>query len=610
MKTGKSDNEKTGRRVLWVLAPLGVVLLLAATIVTPGKRISEYPRVTTLADDDMLVAGRTNTAVPTNVGITAVNFFLQGSNGLASTNFVNTIGATVSNGVILVVTNTSNFLAASALTRGSNMLNLQYLPEQGATYYAGTNGTPATNGRRAGLEFSPFWRSLRMGEVEGGTDIYGIIDRGSNYWDNTNIGPLTVGLGSNAYVKAAFSSVLGGRNNAIRTNAENSVIGGGIDNLIDTNAVNSVIAGGGRNSIRSTNTGSPATLPIAHVTIGGGSNNNVLGLSKWSTIGGGGDNTMIAVQEATIAGGFGNTIQPDGRNGFIGGGNNNNLGVSGGTPSASISSVLGGGSQNNVRGTYSFLGGGFQNKMYTGDDYCTIGGGQLNAIGVTPSSFSTHATIGGGSGGLIEYNAHWSVISGGLRNQVLNGSTNGTVCGGEDNVVQANAPFGTILGGRDNTVTSTGDYSTIAGVSNEVSASYAMALGLLVTNRTANSVMASEFISYNTPAVIAGAGSGSTNYTLQLTSPEMVLGSSNVNIVAAMGWIDGKTHKWDVSITNLSANTWGFSFSAVSNRVKWQSWMYGTNAPVVLTNDTLLRIHGTSTGSNTLCTYEYFNPGL
>lgn len=604
---------------------LMLALLLAAAQVTPGKRIKDYPHTNQAPDTAVFIMEHTNRPGPgpteTNLHISALELFQQGSNNLAGISLVTltsnglaAVDLVVSNALFTTINAVSNFLATSSVKVATNqtMMVLQQAPFSGSQWFVGSNSVPVTNEARAGLEFNAFWRSLRMGEVAAGSDIYGLVGNGSNYWNNTNIGPLSVGFGSNASVKAAYSSVLGGIYNAILTNAKSSVIAGGADNLIDTNALSCVIGGGGRNAIRTQDTGNPATASIGNSTIAGGSNNVIGGValnSRWSTIGGGGDN-LIKVEEATIAGGFGNTIQQDGRNGFIGGGNNNQVGVNGGSASASLSSVVSGGGQNRAEGTYSSVGGGFQNQMFVGDDYCTIGGGQLNIIGVTPNNFSTHATISGGSSGLIEQNSHWSVIGGGLRNIIRSGSTNSTISGGEDNEVQANAPFGSILGGRDNTITSTGDYGTIAGFSNQVSAPYAMAFGLTVSNGTANSVMASEFISYNTPAVIAGAGSGSTNYLLAVTSPKMLLGSSNVNIYGVSGTIAGKTHNWSVNITNLSADTWGISFASGTNRWKFQSYMYGTSAPVVLTNNTLLRLTGESEGTNTLVTYEYFRPAL
>lgn len=118
---------------------------------------------------------------------------------------------------------------------------------------------------------------------------------------------------------------------------------------------------------------------------------------------------------------------------------------------------------------------------------------------------------------------------------------------------------------------------------------------------------ASDVTSYNTPLVISGAGSGSTNYTLQAVSREMMLGSSNVNIVAVMQTLPGSIQNWTLSVTNDSTSNWGLSFSSVTNRWFWQG-TYGTNAPSVLTNNTRLIIAGKSLDTNTWITYDYFSP--
>ena len=118
---------------------------------------------------------------------------------------------------------------------------------------------------------------------------------------------------------------------------------------------------------------------------------------------------------------------------------------------------------------------------------------------------------------------------------------------------------------------------------------------------------AGDVTSYNTPLVISGAGSGSTNYTLQAVSREMILGSSNVNIVGVMQTQAGSIQNWTLSVTNDSTSNWGLGFSSVTNRWFWQG-TYGTNAPNVLTNDTRLIINGKSLDTNTWVTYDYFRP--
>lgn len=118
---------------------------------------------------------------------------------------------------------------------------------------------------------------------------------------------------------------------------------------------------------------------------------------------------------------------------------------------------------------------------------------------------------------------------------------------------------------------------------------------------------ASDVTSYNTPLVVSGAGSGSTNYTLQAVSREMILGSSNVNIVAVMQTLSGSIQNWTLSVTNDSVNDWGLGFSSVTNRWFWQG-TYGTNAPSLLTNNTRLILTGKSLDTNTWVTYDYFRP--
>lgn len=653
------------KKYLWLLLPLALVLV-AATVVTPGKRITEYPRVTTLSDSDVLVAGRTNVATPTNVGITALNLLVQATNGLASTSYVTTVvtGAltsipaelwTNSGGIVRLNTNGPVSIASTGLLGGlvvtqdmrilghnvasnyiwvatnattgegewrdisallspvginprTNLFNVQYEPVRGSTWYSGTNGIPTTNEARAGLEFSPFWRSLRMGQVAGGADVHGVVGNGSNYWNNTNIGPLTVGFGTNPYVKAAYSSVLGGSGNAITTNCNNSVIGGGQNNLIDIFAPNATIGGGGKNVIRPVGA---AAAESDNATIGGGSNNVITGSAILNaTIGGGGDNNIDSAKEGTISGGFANQIEKDARYSYVGGGINNTAGNFAASADESTACVMVGGEQNQSQGDHSFVGGGFQNGVVArGGNNCVVVGGQGNTIGTAPASPALFATIVGGFDNDIAAQADYAFIGGGHDNDIDGGGTNNVIAGGAFNTSVGASKFVSIVGGERHAVS--GNYSfSLGGASNSVTAARAGAIGMNVTNSTAGSVTVGELISYNTPAVIAGAGTGSTNYLLAVTSPKMLLGSSNVHIYGVSGTIAGKTHKWSANITNLSGDTWGIGFSSGTNRWKFQSYMYGTSAPVVLTNNTLLRLNGESEGTNTLVTYEYFAPAL
>lgn len=114
-----------------------------------------------------------------------------------------------------------------------------------------------------------------------------------------------------------------------------------------------------------------------------------------------------------------------------------------------------------------------------------------------------------------------------------------------------------------------------------------------------------------TATTVSGAGGGSTNYGWTLSTNSLndfYLGSSNVHVYAVTGGTAGQPIYWNAYITNLSANTWGINFSAGTNRWRF-SGVYGTNAPTVLTNDTMLMLSGRTDGSNTVVGYTYFKPG-
>lgn len=113
-----------------------------------------------------------------------------------------------------------------------------------------------------------------------------------------------------------------------------------------------------------------------------------------------------------------------------------------------------------------------------------------------------------------------------------------------------------------------------------------------------------------TATTVAGAGNGNTNYTLLATSAFNYLGSSNVNISAVMRGVANEIRLFTVVVTNLSADTWGFQVSSVTNRWRFFSPMYGTNAPVVLTNNTALMLNCKSDGTNVFVDYNYYRPGL
>jgi hypothetical protein len=120
--------------------------------------------------------------------------------------------------------------------------------------------------------------------------------------------------------------------------------------------------------------------------------------------------------------------------------------------------------------------------------------------------------------------------------------------------------------------------------------------------------LAAKQVTY-VPTIITGAGSGSTNYTLQTDAREMILGSSNINIVAAMQTVAGMSRKCTVMITNDSVNNWGVIFQSQTNRWFFQGLQGGgTNAPTSLTNNTRLVLEIDFFGTNGFVQYNYYRP--
>lgn len=495
----------------------------------------------------------------------------------------------ISNGLITQIITASNSIVSANVFRTNQWTtNLPSTPVNGMVWFQGfpSQAFVTNSARNRTWEWEPTNQSIRIGSIANiGVDKHHYLNT-SNFWDAPNVAQLSYAFGSNNLVNAPWSTISGGTYNMIYTNSGGSFIGGGTNNSIQTNSYGSVIVGGGAVGANLIHVNSQASF------IGGGSANEVSGGSQHSTIVGGFDNRI------TIASGYG----------FMGGGRDNT--VTGTGTDNSKNAVLVGGELNTLRGNHSFIGGGSNNTMRAdpGDNGNVIVGGFNNWVGVAAASPSSLCAIGGGIANGIDNNCHYSVISGGFNNSIAGNSTNSVVSGGANNSVSANSKFSFISGGENNSVQNI--YGFAIGTSNLVTGSRSGAIGTTVTNSTSDSVTVGELISYNTPAVISGAGNGNTNYLLSVTSPKMLLGSSNVNIYGVSGTIVGKTHSWSVNITNLSADTWGIRFDSGTNRWKFQSWMYGTNAPSVLTNNTLLRLQGESIGTNTLVTFQYFSPAL
>jgi hypothetical protein len=255
-----------------------------------------------------------------------------------------------------------------------------------------------------------------------------------------------IGAGISNRVTGSTSSVVGGVCNVAVGNC--SFIGGGFCN---TGSGNYSIVGSG---IRNTSSGTRSTVV-------GGCCNSASGCESF--IGGGFRHTSSG-SRSTISGGYRNLAQ--GSVSFIGGGVCNNVCNSTDTCLAT-GSVIAGGIGNNTLGgtfvlssstftvaptlvrtcTYTFIGGGFQNRV-TGTTSSVVGG-LCNIAG------GDYSFIGGGTGNTVS--GTYSIISGGRCNTIT-GSTS-TISGGYKNT--ANSSGSTIGGGLCNTASNT--YSTVSG---------------------------------------------------------------------------------------------------------------------------------------------------
>jgi len=367
----------------------------------------------------------------------------------------------------------NSILGANAFRTNQFTTNIAGTPVRGSLAWEGTVGDDITNGARRAFEWIPTRSSFRGGQL-------GTTASVSNYWDSTNIGPVSFAYGSNVLAIGPFSTVHG-MMNLIRTNSHASSILGGSNNIIGTNVFSALIVGGYGNSIGDNHDGG---------TIGGGGGNIIDGSGPGSISGG------------TISGGFQNRVYL--QYGFIGGGSGNDARTVGSTIVGGINNdtisgqyqFVGGGEGNRAEGDWSVVGGGHGNvveAVSTGDDGLAsgIGGGEYNTIGsVGGNTGALYSWIAGGRSNFIPDLSAYGFIGGGSFNQVGGGgnAVNGSsIVGGFNNITDDQIDFAFIGGGVKNKVG--GDFGAIVGgVSNSTTAAYAYAFGNWMTNTTTKSV--------------------------------------------------------------------------------------------------------------------------
>lgn len=381
-----------------------------------------------------------NVSTPT----TNLNFWFLSTAGVFVTNRTGLVDVRLATLSAVDTTNLINTIINFLPLRTNQFTtNIDNVPVYGQLWLSGTQGFINTTGAvqrvPIAFEYNPIFRSLRWGAIaaEGGNK-HPVISS-SNFWTSTNLGPYSVAFGSNNLVVAALSTVAGGVDNLIFTNAYSSYIGGGTNNEIRTNAFWSTIGGGQGNRVH---------VDAIAGTVGGGSANIIYGGATYATIAGGQANETINTG-STIGGGRVNVIVQ------------------------------------NASSTYSTIGGGQANIVQAG--YGTVSGGNNNRVF---SSVSTASTIAGGDGNRIGSSAvagtPYNVVSGGLNNLIDGNNANGGysfIAGGDGNILGAGGTYGVIGGGRVNLGAINSAATLIpGGVSNSVQAAYGATLGWFLTN--------------------------------------------------------------------------------------------------------------------------------
>lgn len=131
----------------------------------------------------------------------------------------------------------------------------------------------------------------------------------------------------------------------------------------------------------------------------------------------------------------------------------------------------------------------------------------------------------------------------------------------------------------------------------------------LATNLTSDTVTLATLVATNSyiPVQITGVGGANTNFTLQAQQPEVVINAfTNVCLNAIMSYDPGRVDYVNLTMTNGSGSDRTFQFQATTNHVRWAG-VYGTNAPVIITNATALTISFRIQGTNVNpAGYTYF----
>ena len=235
-------------------------------------------------------------------------------------------------------------------------------------------------------------------------------------------------IGTHHTRSGSWIAIVGGYNNTI-SKASAAFIGGGYGNYIaspiaetkgdDYRSDFSTIVGGKDNYIYDS--------PYSAVIAGGGGGGNKIYGSQYAFIGGGGPHQISGSEKSSIVAGSGNTILGS-EKAFVGGGNNNDI----------------------LRSTSSFIGGGENNSLTDSGDSVVVAG-QLNTVSDCIRSF-----VGGGAINYL-YDTDYTFL-GNTFATTITASNNSFIGAGTSHYIKGGIGYNAIVGGNNNEITMTGSY--------------------------------------------------------------------------------------------------------------------------------------------------------
>lgn len=257
---------------------------------------------------------------------------------------------------------------------------------------------------------------------------------------------------------------------------------------------------------------------------------------------GGGDTNTASGQYSTVIGGKNNTAMEN-YSSITGGFNN--------MATQQYTTITGGALNNAISNYVTIIGG--QNNQASAI-YATIGGGSTNRVQIS------YSNINGGKDNRITGITGYSIIGGGLNNQILSNDYS-VISGGQNNV--ANNSYTSVGGGQDNMtgVGTNGSYARVSGgQGNHANTDYSIISGGNIN------------IAMNNYAVIGGGLQNTASGAYSVVSGgegnaasgdyAMILGGTNNIAPGDYSWAGGKNMQLTATADRTFA--WGYSDTPVS----------------------------------------------